>query len=293
MSYQIYISEIIDDINSYLSSIQNNILTTTCPTGTIDDINVSCKDYVYDGSEGNKTTTGYYVSYSINIQEIYNLFNFQLVYSGDAATTTEISNTEIYYSNNLNADWVKTLTFSGSASGSEKTYTPGYNGCVLWGPAWCKSCWKSPFGTKYCTPYPCGWKCDAKGWIGPITLETISYSTNYSLNINGFQTSVVLGCYISYTKPDMVVTYVVNKTSSSTTIPYTYYIYQLTLNTVSFSYSGYSLEGAGITLSEDEINEILNLLFNYDINSVYKETLDQNLINALIQINVEPTTTST
>lgn len=291
MSYQAYISEIIDDINSYLTSIQNDLLTTTCPTGTIDNINVSCKDYVYDGSYGNKTSTGYYVSYSINVLEIYNLFNFQLIYNGDASTTTQISDTVIYYSNNLDADWVKTLTFSGSASGSEKTYTPGYSGCVVWGPEWCKSCWKSPFGTKYCAPpYPCGWKCDAKGWIGPITLETMSYSTNYSLNINGFQTSIVLGCYISYIKPDMTVTYVINRTSTSTTVPYTYYIYQLTLDTVSFSFTGYSLEGAGITITEDEVNEILNLFFNYETNSVYKQTLDQNLINALIQINVTPQT---
>lgn len=291
MSYQVYISEIIDDINLYLLSIQNNLLKTSCPTGTIDDINVSCKNYVYNGSDGNETTTGYYVTYSISIKEIINLFNFQLVYSGDASSTIKISDTVIYYSNNLGTNWVETLTFSGSASGSEKTYIPGYNGCILWSPSWCNSCWKSPFGTKYCVPYPCGWQCDLNGWIGPTPLETISYSINYSLNINGFQTSIVLGYYISYIKPDMTVTYTVNKTSSNTTIPYTYYIYQLTLNTVSFSYSGFTLDGAGISLNDDEVNEILNLLFNNEINSVYKETLDQTLINALIQINITPTQT--
>ena len=103
MSYQVLISTIIDSINEFLVSIQNDQLPTECPTGTVDDINVTCENYVYNGTYGNKTKTGYYVTYSLSITEIQNLYNFQLVYSGADLSYTEVNSTTAFFSNNTSS----------------------------------------------------------------------------------------------------------------------------------------------------------------------------------------------
>lgn len=291
----IYTQEAINAFNTYILSIQKNdisIYDITCPTGQIDDLNTTCLDLSYNGSYGNKTTTGYYVTYNITLDQIENLINFQV--STEDVSDNESALDTYYISDSCTLTWQDNLIISGYGSGTDEEYTPGYEGCVAWGTTgWKKSCWKSLFGTKYCVLVPSGWGCIEKGWIAPVETGTIPASADYKLSIAGITGSGTYGYYLSSIKPvSTFITYyaynVINDAFPNNTI---YYVYNLTLNIISLSYKSYTISsGNFLTITSEEVSEILNYVFNYQQQSAWSETLNNTIYDTLITITINPTT---
>jgi len=250
-------------LNTLLVDIQNVPLTTSCPTGTVSDINLNDCPISYSGTYGNTTTDGYYASYSILLTSILDAINLQI--TSQLFTKTPTSETAEVISCNFTFSYLSSITFNGSASGSGEVYIPSYtyNGCVLWGPSWCNSCWKSPFGTKYCVPYPCGWQCDEKATITvPSTYSDsllISESINYSLVVNGVTGSGAITYSVSIVNPDISgnTLYPIYLTIPDVD-PTTLYIYNIGVKDVSANFTSFEANGIKFNLTNQDVLNILN-----------------------------------
>jgi hypothetical protein len=250
-------------LNTLLTEIQNNALTSSCPTGTVSNINFDNCPLEYSGTYGNTTTDGYYASYSILLKQILDAINLQI--TSQLFSKTSTSETTEIVTSNFTFAYVTSITFNGSASGSGEAYTPSYtyDGCVLWGPSWCNSCWKSPFGTKYCTPYPCGWQCDEKSTITvPSTYSDsllISDTVDYSLIINGITGSGTITYTLSLVNPDIAgnTLYPVYLTISGIE-PMVLYIYNISVEDATASFTSFEANGINIDLTSQDVLDILN-----------------------------------
>jgi len=256
-------STITTAINTLLTDVQDNTLTTSCPSGIVSNINFTDCPISYSGTYGNTTTDGYYATYTILLKQVINALNLQI--TSQLFSKTPTSETTEIVTSNFTFAYVESITFNGTASGSGEVYIPSYtyDGCVLWGPSWCQSCWKSPFGTKYCTPYPCGWQCDEKSTITvPSTYSDallISESINYSLVINGVTGSGTITYTLSVVNPDIegntlypVYLTITGEPSS------VFYMYDIGAKDVSANFTSFEANGINFDLTNQDVLSILN-----------------------------------
>lgn len=256
-------STVTDALNALLTQLQNESLTSSCPTGTVSNINLYNCPISYSGTYGNTTTDGYYATYTILLKQIINAINLQItsqLFSGSGDSTTET------ITSNFTFSYVESLVLDGSASGSGEAYIPEYtyDGCVLWGTTgWKNSCWKSLFGTKYCVPVPSGWGCTEKTTITvPSTYSDsllISSSVNYQLTVNGLYGNGSITYTLSIVNPDI---------SGNTLYPVyltiegvpesVFYIYNIGIENTSFNFTSFEANGINFDLTSQDVLDILN-----------------------------------
>jgi hypothetical protein len=257
------ISYVTECLNSLLTQIQSEQLTSSCPTGIVSSINLNDCPISYSGTYGNTTTDGYYATYSILLKQIVNAINLQLtsqLFSGNSDSVTQT------ITDNFTFEYVESMVLDGSASGSGEAYIPEYtyDGCVLWGSTgWKNSCWKSPFGTKYCVPVPSGWGCTEKATITvPSTYSSsllISDTVDYQLTINGLTGNGTITYTLSLENP--------NITGKTLYIVYlniegfpesVYYIYNLGIENTTVSFTSFEANGINFDLTSQDVLNILN-----------------------------------
>jgi len=252
-----------DALNTLLLDIQSEPLTTTCPTGTVSDINFTNCPIKYSGTYGNTTTDGYYASYSILLNEVIDGINLQItsqLFGGSGDSTTETVTDTFSFA------YLSSATFNGSASGSGEVYIPeySYNGCVLWGTTgWKNSCWKSFFGTKYCVPVPSGWGCTEKTTITvPSTYSNsllISDSIYYSLIVNGITGNGKITYTLSTVEPSLdgktLKTISLTIEGAPTSV---FYIYGIGIENTSIDFTSFEANGISFDLSNQDVLNILN-----------------------------------
>ena len=283
------ISYVTTALNTLLTNIQTEPLTGTCPTGTLSNIDISDCPITVSGTYGNTTTDGYYATYTISFTELLNIINLQI--TSQLFTPSSTSSTSETVTDNFAFAYVESLTLNGNASGSGEVYTPSYSydGCILWGPTWAESCWKSPFGKKYCTPYPNGWQCDEKGNIDvPSTYSSdllIADSINFSLTVNGISGSGALSYTLSNTNPSISGSIVYNTNIYITGEPYgIFYIYGIQILDFTVAFTSFDLTGSSFTLSTAQVQELLA-----DLGTQFQTTIAGIYANYTFQFTVNPT----
>lgn len=253
-------ADITTSLNAILTQIQNDTLTSSCPTGTFSDINLNSCPITYNGTYGD--TTGYYVTYQLLLTGVLNAINLQI--TSQILSLTEESTYTNSITDNFTFSYVKPLTLSGSGSGTESVYIPGYSysGCVLWGPSWSNSCFKTVF-EKYCTTTISGWQCDESTEINvPSTSTTLETgNTDFSLQINGLNGEGTITYNLSYINPDisgntLYPIYVTNEEYPKSI----YYIYDIIVIGVTASFTSFTLSGVEFEITNQQILDILNAL---------------------------------
>ena len=282
------ISVVTAALNTALTELQSRPITVTCPTGTASNIDISDCPLESSGTYGNTTTDGYYASYSISLDQLINIINLQI--TSQLFSISNITSNSETITDNFTFEYVESLTLAGKASGSGEVYIPSYtyDGCILWGPTWGKSCWKSLFGTKYCIPYPDGWECEEKGSITvPSTYSDallISDSINISLAVNGITGSGTMSYTLSTVNPQIVgnVLYPVNIyiTGAPTSV---FYLYNTVVIAPTIAFSSFTLTGGSISLSTADIQNLLE-----DLGKQFQKTLQDLYGNFTFQVTINP-----
>jgi hypothetical protein len=252
-----------DSLNALLTQIQSDQLSSSCPTGTVSNINFNDCPPEYSGTYGNTTTDGYYATYTILLKQILNAINLQItsqLFSGTGDSTTET------ITDNFTFAYVDSLTLEGSASGSGEAYIPEYtyDGCVLWGTTgWKNSCWKSLFGTKYCVPVPSGWGCTEKSTITvPSTYSDsllISDTVDYELTVNGLYGNGTVTYTLSFVNPDISGNTLYPVYLTIPDVPESvYYIYNIGTENTTFNFTSFEVNGINFDLTNQDVLDILN-----------------------------------
>jgi len=277
-------------LNALLVDIQNDVLTSSCPVGTISDIDYNNCPLSYSGTYGNTTTSGVYATYSILIKELLNTINLQITseifYTSDVQTQI-ITDTFTF-------SYVDTLEIKGSASGYGEVYIPSYtyDGCCLWftNIDWCKCCCvKIPWVGKTCTTYPCGWDtyCASKCEISvPSTYSDallIGRTFDYTIGINNIVGSAGITLTLSTIDPNIPGNTLYTVNLNIPNIPQSIiYIYNIGVKDVTIDFGSISTNGIDWQLSNDEIRSILNFFganLSQIILTMYANYTFQFLIN--------------
>lgn len=276
-------------IDSYIKSFQTINLTELgilCPTGTIQNINTTCLNLLYNGSDGNKTSAGYFIDYNFVIGNIKNFYYFQFL--PPSVESIPQNQNIIYTTGTTIATWPAPLILQGPASGTEETYIPGKTGCLAWGTVMSYQCSGSLGGTIICGQVPVT-KCIQSGWIPPIFCNPpciTTYNKNYILTIYGLKSNVTFGYYYSSQAPSLPITYTYITTSSEINNPIVGYIYDITINFNTLSYTSFTVTGVNVSLTNEQVNEILHKIFTTD--GKLESTLRKKILSAVIKIIINP-----
>jgi hypothetical protein len=77
---EINTTNIVNELNNIVYDAQSYQLTSSCPSGTLNNISVSCiPEFTFSGTQGNTTTKGYYAEYTITVDNIENLLSFTIL----------------------------------------------------------------------------------------------------------------------------------------------------------------------------------------------------------------------
>lgn len=118
------INQLIDDLGDYqlpLPDSNSNI------TGTLNNFDCSKSDIFYfEGDKGNKTTTGYYIKYNAQVENVKSSFEFYVnVYQPDEVDSDDY----IKLFGKLNAGYTASIEATGTAKVQFTVYTPEYEVC--------------------------------------------------------------------------------------------------------------------------------------------------------------------
>lgn len=123
-----YSNAIISAVNQIIQKIGNTSLSTvtTCPTGTLNDMNTSCDSSLnFAASEGNTTTDGYYATYDVIVNSISNSLDFAIT---TPISSEEFTETTITYTNSFTGTYLNNISSSGDAINcSGSVYTPEFS----------------------------------------------------------------------------------------------------------------------------------------------------------------------
>jgi len=258
---QNYLSAIVQSLNNFILSIQDDELPSSCPTGTVSNINVKCKDYNYSGTYGNKTTNGYYATYSFSVDNVINIFDIKLIpsYTYEITPNTDTGTSEIV--GYFKIKYLNNLQITGNASGNGSVYTPQY---------------KIP-GT--CIPYI---YCIPSITI-PSTYPGVNYSISdtYTFTISGLQIDCSIGLTFSFLNPGnfngSAIYFTNSLTDSNYVEPIIIYLYSFSIGITNYSYSSYSIQaGQYVNIDNQEVNNILETI-GYDFQPYVFNTYVKNL----------------
>ena len=284
------LSYVTTSLNQILTELQTVPFTVSCPTGTLSNIDISGCPISSSGTYGNKTTDGYYATYNITLDQLENIINLQI--TSQLFSTSNITSTSETVTDNFTFEYVESLKLSGSASGAGEVYIPEYtiyDGCVLWGPTWGKSCWKTPFfGLKLCASYPDGWDCVEKSDITvPSTYSDallISDSINISLAVNGITGSGTMSYTLSTVNPQIQGQFLFSINITVEGQPSgVFYIYNIVVLDTTITFNSFSLTGGSLTLSTADIQNLLE-----NLGKEFQKKLDDIYANYTFQVNINP-----
>lgn len=277
-------SETIIVSSSTLSTLINNyifpfIRSSTIPSnpyvsGTFNDFN--CYNLNYSGSGGNTTTAGYYYTYEIALNTVYNLFNLQIIFADETFIIYSTENTNIYQTQTYS--YFSNIAFDIYLQFSTEVYIPSIPGYCLQSTTVCAAicCCGNPFDSCCYDPCDC---YDVPGLCfpeipssyTPDLLIPIALNTTINATFNNGSISYSYSYGIIKPSGDNIISYNVNINGNGIPVIYLYnlQITSLIINANSLTISNVPNppDGYNISTYNNDINSFVSSILLPYLNS--------------------------
>lgn len=255
-------TNIVNYINEIIASVQNDELTTECPTGKVNDTNISCASWSkFTGTEGNTTTDGYYAQYTVSVSNILNVFDVALQ---NEANYTSDGKTYATYTTSLTANYLSAVTANLEVSGKCEIYIPQYQTTA-------KACLTCTACKKCSLSCGCGLKSYSCYCSSTTTTWPSYYSSSEMVSFPTFPATVtaygaVLTGNFTYTVSNENNTGLPVKQFYGSLLPNNIYLSDIKFSDLKITANNYTapvIPGWPVSLNTGTINEILNYITNY------------------------------
>jgi len=260
--------DILYGINTLIEFSGSQPLPGPCPTGTLNNLNVSCESSLsFEGTYGNKTTDGYYITYGGAVDIVQNILDFNVTSTVPETSETEFS---ITYSGAFEFPYYQDIQFSGNANGSVTVYIPETQTTAI-ACGCCTTCIGNCWDGLSCG---CGLdtvQCDC---ISTTTTWPSTYAASLPIGFSSSYTSLIQGSsligVISYTVsifPSPQINYIAipipSDVPAGTPIGY---LDIIEISGLTINYSGIAttiteFPTFPVVLDQNEVNQLLTLFF--------------------------------
>lgn len=275
-------TNIVNELNELLVEAQSYQLTTSCPSGTLNNISVGCvPEFTYSGSQGNTDTAGYYATYSITINSIENLLSFtiqdQTYYTSDGKAAGT-------YTTSFTGDYYESIIVQGNGNGKAEVYIPQSQTCAT-ACGCCTSCISPCYLDCGCGLDTVTCDCTTTCTTWPSTYSSdllIPFGFPFTVYLNGCIASgnftYTVGLVNPGTKP--------LKTFTGSTLPTPIYIYDIEFSDLKVAFDSLSApvyNGITIDVNASQINDLISSFvntFTKDLNNTINEYVYEFLPNS-------------
>lgn len=274
-TFTINMSVLINSINQIILEVGNEPTGLSCPSGTMNDMNVQCvPELNYDGTYGNTTTAGYYATYNVSLNTIQELLNLQIVSNG-TDITVGVEDNDIQMSGS--AQYLSSITATGQAGGQCEVYIPQSQTCATacgcdttcnspcWSSCACGLTTKSCCCTTTCTTWPSTYSNDLL--IGMAT------GVDVSVNQCSMNFTQAFTCSIEAPNNGLTVKEVYIPTDIG---PVPLYFWNLVMSNMSINFGSASafveILGYSITVPSSTISYFINMIvpgFQDNLNATF------------------------
>lgn len=291
VTYTTNTSNVTEILNQMLAVANNTVVLSGCPSGPLTSLSTSCIDSLkWSGTQGNKSSAGYYVEYDAQITQVKNAFEFEI--DSLVQIANQVGTETISYKTSFTAKYTSDIKASFTASGSETIYIPSSQTCATA----CLTCCSTTCN-KCSLSCGCGLttKCPSCDCTTTCTNWPSTYDASPHIGFSTSGTATLKSCTM---KGEVTVSTSINKPSSSGAVyqdpiyinnqylPPVFYIFNSQLSNMEVDYSTITvnvdiidgLTSIPITVSQSVAEALVTALFG-DL---------QDELNGLIKSNVFP-----
>lgn len=289
VTYTTNTSNVSTIINKQLAIANNTVVLSGCPSGPLTSLDTSCLDSLkWSGTQGNKSSAGYYVEYDAQITQVKNAFEFEI--DSLVQIANQVGTETISYKTSFTAKYTSDIKASFTASGSETIYIPSSQTCAT-------ACWTCCSTTCNKCSLSCGCGLSSKCSSCDCTTTCTNWPSTYDASPHiGFTTSGTATLKNCEMKGEITISTSINKPSNgklqdqikqpNPKLPSPFYIFNSQLSNMEVNYSTITvnvdvidgLTSIPITVSQSVAEALVTALFG-DL---------QDELNSLIKANVFP-----